>query len=155
MLIHLIGDHKGVVFHSQLTDTHQLLPGEHLAAGVGGVADNDGLCPLLKALFHSIHVKAVLRRDQRDIYGVGPREDGVRAVVLVEGREHQHLVSRVANGHHSAHHSLGAAAGNHNLCFRVDLPANGPALFLRQRLTEILRAEGDGILMGAFVGRFG
>ena len=155
VLIDLIGDHKGVVFQGQLSDAQQLLPGEHLAAGIGGVADNDGLGPLLKSLLHQRHIKVVFRRNQGDIDGVGPGENGIRPVILIEGGKYQHLVPRVADGHHGAHHGLSAAAGDDNLGLRVDLPPNGPPLLPGQGLTEVLRSKGDGILMGAGVGRFG
>ena len=155
VLVDLVGDDKGVVLQGQLADPHQFLPGKDLAAGVGGVADDDPLGPLAEALLHQTQVEVILRRHQGHIDGLGPREDGIGAVVLVEGRKDDDLVPRVADGHDGAHHRLGAAAGDDDFLLGVDLPADGPGLFAGQSLAEILGAEGDGILVGPLVGHPG
>ena len=64
------------------------------------------------------------------------------------------IVSGVADGHHGGHHGLGAAAGDADLRVGVHVVERRAGLF-RQRLPEVLRAEGHGVLMGAVVGGFG
>ena len=155
VLVHLVGDDEGVVLPGQLPDEGQLLPGEHLPRGVGGVADNDGLGPLAEGVLQGGAVKVKLRRHQRDVDGVGPREDGVRPVVLIEGAEHDDLVSGVAHGHHGGHHGLGAAAGDQHLSVGVHPPADGLPVLVRQGLPQILGAEGDRVLVGPLIGHLG
>ena len=65
------------------------------------------------------------------------------------------IVSGVADGHHGGHHGLGAAAGDADLRVGVHLVVEGRAGLFSQRLPEVLRAEGHGVLMGAVVGGFG
>ena len=65
------------------------------------------------------------------------------------------IVSGVADGHHGGHHGLGAAAGDADLRVGVHLVVERRAGLFRQRLPEVLRAEGHGVLMGAVVGGFG
>ena len=155
MLIHLIRHHKGIVFQGQSADGQQLVPGKHLAAGVGGVAQNKGLRPIPEALLHLVQVKVIVRRHQRNVDGLCPGENGIRPVIFIEGREHHHPVARVADGHHGAHHGFGAAAGHHDLLVRVNGPADGLPLLFRHRLPEVLRAKGDGILVRPLFGGTG
>ena len=99
-----------------------------------------------------------VRRAQwhEDWFGSG--EDRVGGVVLVEGREDDHLVARIAGGHHRDHHGFGAPAGDDEVLIRVDRqPAE--AVDLRgERLAEARGAPGDGVLVvratrGALQGR--
>ena len=73
---------------------------------------------------------------------------------LVERREDHHLVAGVADGHHRAHHRLGAAAGDENLGIRINRSAVGTPLLAGEGFAEVLRAEGYGILMRTFVRDF-
>ena len=155
MLVHLVGDDIGVVLFRQVGNDIQLRPGEDLAAGVGGVAEDQRLGPLAEGVLQHLRVEAEVRRRQRHIDGLRAAEDGVRAVVLVEGGEHGHPVPGIGDGHHGGHHGLGGAAGDHDLAVRVDGHAHEAALLAGQGLAEVLRAPGDGILMGAVMGHPG
>ena len=71
---------------------------------------------------------------------------------LIEGREHDDLVSGVADGHHCAHHGLCASAGHNDFRIRVDVMPKGAGLLVRKRTAEVGRAEGNGILVRAGIG---
>ena len=152
VLIHFIGHHKGVVLDCQLCNGFQLVPAEHLAAGVGGVAQDQCLGTLGKAFLDKRNIKLISRRNQRDINGLCPGKNGVGPVILVKRREDHHLVAGVADGHHGCHHGFGAAAGHADLGVGIHLVVQGRAGLFRQCLTEVLRAKGHGILMRAVVG---
>ena len=66
---------------------------------------------LFESGLKNVRVKGELRRIKRHIYGIGSRKNGVRAVILVEGRKYDYLVAFVANRHHGAHHGFRTAAG--------------------------------------------
>ena len=155
VLIHLVRDHKGVVFQRKLGDGFQLIPAEHLSAGVGRIAQDQRLCPFGKALFDQAQVELIRRRDQRDIDGFGSGKDGVCPVVLVERREDHHLAAGVADGHHRGHHGFGPAAGHANFRVGVHLMMEGRAGLFRQCFAEILRTKGHRVLVRALIGRFG
>ena len=153
VLIHLVCDDKGIVLQRELCDGLQLIAAEDLAAGVRGVAEDQRLGPLCKALFNEAEVKLIGRRDQRDIDGFRPGEDGICAVVFVKRREDHDLITGVADGHHRGHHGLGAAAGDADLGVGVHFMMEGGARLFRQCFAEILGAEGHGVLVRAFVSR--
>ena len=155
VLIHLIGNHIGIVFLRQTGDVLQLFPGKHPAAGVRRVADDDCLCAVPESPLDDGKVKMVVRRHQRHIDGFRPGEDGIRPVIFVEGGEHQHLVAGIADGHHGAHHGLGGAAGHADLAFGIDGAAQVAGSLLRQGLAEIRGAPGDGILVKILMGHLG
>ena len=96
-------------------------------------------------------VKGKFRRRQRHINWLCPGQDRVRAVVLVKRREDNDLVPRVRHGHHGGHHRLGAAAGHNDLIVGVNCPAHIAGLLGGQRLAEVLRAPGDGVLVVVLV----
>ena len=155
VLVHLVGDDIGVVFLRQGGDDLQLRPGEHLAGGVGGIAQHQGLGVLAEGVLQYLRVKGEVRRIQGHVDGLRPGENGVRTVVLVKGRKDDDLVPGVRHGHHGAHHGLRGAAGGHDLPVGVDGQAHVMALLFGQRLPEVLGAPGDGVLVGAFVGHLG
>ena len=155
MLIHFVGDDVGVVLFGQVRDGFQLSTGEHLAAGVGRVAQDQGLGVLLESSFQLVHVKIKRGRVQRHINRLGPGKDRVSTVILVKRRKHDDLVAGVGHRHHGSHHGLGAAAGGHDLAVGVDFTAHQAALLFGQRLAEVLRAPGDGILVEILVGDLG
>ena len=84
MLVHLIRHHKGIVLDGQLCNGFQLVAAEHLAAGIGGIAQDQRLGTLGKALFDQADVKLIGGRHQRDIDGFCARKNGIGTVVLVE-----------------------------------------------------------------------
>ena len=82
MLVHLICYHKGIILDGKGGNGLQLVPAEHLAAGVGGVAQDQCLGSLGKALFDQGDIKLIGRRHQRDIvrgwsFGPAPRGSSV------------------------------------------------------------------------------
>ena len=147
VLVGLVGDHEGVVLLRERQDLQKLGTGEDLAAGVGGVADDDRLGPLREGARKLRGIIGEVRRAQADVDGLGAGEDGVGGVVLVEGGEDDHLVARIAHGHHRRHHRLGAAAGDDEMPVRVELEAGEAPHLAGEGLTEPRGAPGDGILV--------
>ena len=124
MLIHLIGDNIGVVFLCERRDNLQFGTGEHLAARIGRVTQNDGLRVLTERVLEHICVKVEIRRHERHIDRLCAGQNGIRTVVLVKRGENDNLVTRIGDRHHRSHHRLGAAAGRNDLGVRVDLAAH-------------------------------
>ena len=155
VLVDLVGDDVGVVLGGHLGDGQQLLPGEHPPAGVGGVAQHQGLGALPEGGLQFVHVEGEGRGMEGHVDGLRSGENGVGSVVLIEGGEHDHLVAGIGHGHHGAHHGLGGAAGGHDLLVGVDGPAHVVRLFSGQGLPEVLGAPGDGILVGTLMGHLG
>ena len=142
VLVDLIGNNIGIIFPGKRGDDFQLFPGKDLAAGVGRVAQHQRLGFLAEGILQHRRVKMEIRRYKRYINRLGAGQDGVRAVVFIEGGKDNHLVSRIGDGHHCRHHGLGAAAGDNNLAVGIDGPPHIAGLFGCQRLPEILRAPG-------------
>ena len=147
VLVHLIGDEKGIVLARQFADEDQLFLREHLATRIGRIADDDGARLLREGAAQLVAVEAEAGRVQRHVDRPRAGEDRVRAVVLVEGRENNHRVARVAHGHDGHEHCLRPAAGGDHVSVRVDLQTHEPGLFLGQGLPEGGRAPGDGVLV--------
>ena len=152
VLIHLVRDNIGVVLLRERRDNLQFCTGEHLAARIRRVAQNDGLRVLTERVLKHICVKVEIRRHERHINRLCAGQDGVRAVILVERGENDNLVARIGDCHHRSHHRLGAAAGRDNFGVRVDPAAHEIGLLGGQRLTEVLRTPGNGILVVILVG---
>ena len=153
MLIDFICNHKGIIFQSQLSDPHQFFPGKHLSAWIGGIADNDGFCSCLKSFFHQMHIKIVFRRNQRNINRLCSGQNSICSVVFIKRRKDHNFISRIADGHHGAHHGLCTSAGHHDLRFRINSPSNGLSLFSGKSFSEVLCAKGHRILVRPFIGR--
>ena len=153
VLVHLVGDDPHVVLLSQARDRLKLGAREDAAAGVGGVAQDERLHAVLRhgGLERGL-VEGEGGRHERHVDGLGVAQNRVGAVVLIEGREHHDLVAGVAHGVHGAHHGLGAAAGDDDVLVGVDVDAHEAALLGGERLTEVLRAPGEGVLVRALVG---
>ena len=151
VLIDLVGDDIDVVLLRKVGDDLQLIIGEHLAAGVRGVAEDHGLRVLAEGGLELVDVEVELRRIQRHIDRLRAGEDRIRAVVLIERGEDHDLVAGVGDGHHRGHHGLGTAAGDDDLAVRVDLVAHQAGLLRGERLAEVLRAPGDGVLVEVLV----
>ena len=108
VLVHLVGDHVGVILPGELRDELQLLAREHLAAGVRGIAEDECLGVVLgKGALELGTIEIVGGRHERHVDGIGAGKDGVGTVVLVERTEDDHLVAGVGDGHHGRHHRLG------------------------------------------------
>ena len=151
VLVHLVGDNIDIILFGKARNQLQLVPGEHLAAGVRGVAQDQRLRVLAEGILQYLGVKGKFWRRQRHINWLCPGQDRIRAVVLVKRREDNDLVPRVRHGHHGGHHRLGAAAGHNDLTVGVNCPAHIAGLLGGQRLTEVLRAPGDGVLVVVLV----
>ena len=152
MLIHLVGDNVGVVLLRERRDNLQLLAGEHLAARIGRVAQDDGLRVLTERVLKHVRIKVEIRRHERHIDRLCAGQDGIRTVVLVKRGENDNLVARIGDCHHRSHHRLGAAAGRNDLGVRVDPAAHEIGLLGGQRFAEVLRTPGDGILVVILIG---
>ncbi len=130
VLVDLVGDHVRVVLVAQTADEQQLFLGKDLAAGIRGVADDDRLGVLAERVFQA-HCgrKSNVGGNKRHENRIRAGENGIRAVVFIERGEHDDLVAGVADGHHGAHHRLGAAAGDEDLGIRIDFACRmrGPA----------------------------
>ena len=109
---------------------------------------------LAESIFQYIAVKVERRRDKRNENRIRAGENGIRTVIFIEGGEDDDFVAGIADGHHRAHHRLGAAAGDENLGIRINGSAVGTPLLAGEGFAEVLRAEGYGILMRAFIGDF-
>ena len=152
VLIHLVRDNVGVVLLRERRDNLQLLAGEHLAARIGRVAQDDGLRVLTERVLKHICVKVKIRRHERHIDGLCAGQDGIRTVVLVKRGKNDNLVARIGDCHHRSHHRLGAAAGGDDLGVRIDPAAHEIRLLGGQRFAEVLRTPCDRILVIVFVG---
>ena len=149
VLVHLVHDHVGVIADGHIPDELELLLGKHLAAGVGGVADQNGLCSLLEGILQHVGVKVEGGGDQGHEDGLAVRHDGLGPVVFKVGGEHDDLIPRVGEGENGIHHGLGGADGDHHIGVRVQVQAHEMAAFFGQGLAEVGGAHGNGILMGA------
>ena len=67
VLIHLVRDNIGVVLLGQRGDGFQLLAGEHLAARVGRIAQDDGFRVLTECILEHVRIKVEIRRHERHI----------------------------------------------------------------------------------------
>ena len=148
VLVDFVGDAVRVVLFAQVGDKGELFARKDLAAGVGRVAQDDGLGVVVaEGSLERLAVKVECGRVERHIDGLGTRENGVSAVVLVERREDDDLVSGVRNRHHGGHHGLGGAAGDHDILVGVDRHAHKVLLFGGERLAHGLGAPGNGVLV--------
>ena len=148
VLVYLVGDAIGVVLFAEVGDKGELLARKDLAAGVGRVAQDDGLWVVVaEGRLECLAVKVERRWVKRHVDGLGTREDRVGAVVLVEWREDDDLVAGVCDRHHGGHHGLGGAAGDHDVLVGVDRHAHKVLLLGGKRLTHGLGAPGDGVLV--------
>ena len=155
MLIYLVRNNECIVFLCKIGDYLQFFTSEDLAAGIGRIAEYKSFRVLSESGFKHICIEAELGRDKRNVYRLGSRKYGIRAVILVKRREHNYLVTGICNGHHCRHHSLCTAAGNDYLAVRVDSSAHETGLLLRKSFTEILCAPCYGVLVEVLAGDFG
>ena len=151
VLVDLVHDGVYVVLDAQIRDDLQLIIGEHLAAGVGGVADEDGLGTLAEGVLQHIGVKPEGRGDQRHKDGLAVSHNRLGVVVLKIGGENDDLVPGVGEGEDGVHHGLGGADGHDDLPVRVQPAAHEAAALPGQGRAEVGRAHGDGVLVGALV----
>lgn len=148
VLVHLVGDAVGVVLFAEVGDKGELLARKDLAARVGRVAQDDGLGVVVaEGRLECLAVKVECGRVERHVDRLGTRKDRVGAVVLVERREDDDLVSGVRNRHHGGHHGLGGAAGDYDILVGVYRHAHKMLLLGGKRLTHGLGAPGDGVLV--------
>ena len=148
VLVYLVGDAVGVVLFAEVGDKGELLARKDLAAGVGRVAQDDGLGVVVaEGRLECLAVKVECGRVERHVDGLGTRKDRVGAVVLVERREDDDLIAGVRDRHHGGHHGLGGAAGDYDILVGVHRHAHKVLLFGGKRLAHGLGAPGDGGLV--------
>ena len=107
---------------------------------------------LTERILEHVRVKVEIRRHERHINRLCAGQDGIRAVILVERGENDDFIARIGDCHHRSHHRLGAAAGGDDFGVRIDPAAHEIGLLGGQRLTEVLRPPGNGILVVILVG---
>ena len=107
---------------------------------------------LTECILEHVRIKMEIRRHERHIDRLCAGQDGIRTVVLVKRGENDNLVARIGDCHHRSHHRLGAAAGGDDFGVRVDPSTHEIGLLDGQRLTEVLRTPGNGILVVILVG---
>ena len=107
---------------------------------------------LTECILEHVRIKVEIRRHERHIDGLCAGQDGIRAVVLVKRGENDNLVARIGDRHHRGHHGLRAAAGGDDFGVRIDPAAHEIGLLGGQRLAEVLRTPGNGILVVILVG---
>ena len=148
VLIDFVGDAVDVVLFAQVGDKVELLARKDLAAGVGRVAQDNGLgFVVAEGRLEDLAIEVEGGRVQRHVDGLSAREDRVGAVVLVERREDDDLVAGVRDRHHGGHHGLGGATRDHDVLVRVDRHAHKVLLLGGERLAHGLGAPGDGVLV--------
>ena len=154
VLVHLVRDHKGVIPLCELRDLLHLFHRKYFSTGIRRITEDQCLRTGLKRPFQSFAVIMEIRRHKRHIDRICPGEDRVRPIVLIERAEHRDLISRIAHGHHRRHHRLRSPAGHNDLLFRIDLTGKFLCIHFCQRVPEILRPKGDGILVRTMLRRF-
>ncbi len=148
VFVDLVGDDERVVALAQLGDQLQLDTGENLAGRIVRCVDDDSADTIGEGCAQLGLVNAPVRPAQRDEPGPGTGEDRVRAVVLVEGLEHDHLLTGINERQHHRDHRLGGTAGHTDLGLRVDRPARvGAGDLAGDRMPERRRPPGDGVLV--------
>src|SRR5207244_9488156 len=100
-------------------DEGQLIAAVHLAGGIVRGVDDDGARPRVERLAQLVAVEVPVRRDERHDYRGRPREDAIRAVVLVEGLEDDYLVTGIDEREDRRQHRLGYTAADRDLRFGV------------------------------------
>ena len=147
MLIHLVHDGVNIVADAKLGNDLELFLGEDLAAGVRGVADDDGLCTAAEGVLQYVRVEGERRRVQGD----KDRHDGLGTVIFKKRGEHHNAVARIGQGEERVDHGFGRTDGGDDLGLRVNGAAHEMAALARDGLTEVRRTHRDGVLVGAFV----
>ena len=151
VLIDLVHDGIDVILDAELRNKLQLLIGKDLAAGVRGVADEDGLRVLPERVLQDLRVKMERRGNELHENRLAVRHNGLRAVVFKIRREHDDLVARVRERKNGVDHSLGRADGHDDVRIRVNGNAHEPAALAADRAAEIRRAHRDWVLVRALL----
>ncbi len=153
VLVDLIGDGDRAVLETQVGDRLQLRRGVDLAGRVVRGVDDDGPRLRVERVPQLVWVKAPIGCAQRDETWYGSADHAVRAIVLVERLEDDHLISGIHGGEHGGDHRLGRPARHGDLCLRIDPPAPGRRLLSRDRVTQLRRAPGERVLVVSIVQR--
>src|SRR5512133_1494244 len=147
MFVHFVGDHVSVVFLGKLDDIAQLFPREDLATRVARITDDNGFCALGKGPPEFVTIELESRWTKFDIDRLCTGQNRVRAVVLIEGRKHDHLVVWIHQTHQTCEHCFRTAARHYQVGLRTDRIAQPVFKFSGQCAAEILCAPRDGVLM--------
>ena len=127
VLIDLVHDGVDVIFDAEVGDGLELVVGEDLAAGVGGVADQDGLAAGLENILDVVGVEVKRRGLEGDEHRLAVSHDGLGAVVFKVGGEHGDLVAGVGEGKDGVHHGLGGADGDDHVGLGIEGQSHEPA----------------------------
>ena len=153
MFIHFIRHNKCIISDCQFTDCHQLIPAKNFSARVRWITDDDRFCAIPKSLFYQRNIELILRRNQRNINGIGSGKNRICTIIFIKRRKYHHLVTGITDCHHGTHHSFRSTTGNNDFFIGIDRPVNCFSLLLRQCLPEIRRTKGYRILMRSLIRR--
>ena len=118
VFVDLVGHRVRVMPAAQLGDPLELRPGQHVPSRVVRGIQDDGARATREGGRHSIHIQRLPDRHRQED-GVGPTQDGVGSVVLIERFQHDHLVPRVHHRHEGGGHCLRRPATNRELRLRI------------------------------------
>ena len=147
VLVDLVRDGQHVPPAAQRGDGLELAAAEDLAGRVVRRVDDDRPRPRAERGGQRLRIERPVGRMQRDVAGRRPRQDGIRAVVLVERLEHDHLVAGVDRRQHRRHHRLGRTAAHRHLRLGIDRHAVPPREVAGHRLAQRLRAPRHRVLV--------
>ena len=118
-LVDFIRDGEHVPALAQLRDHLQLVAREHLAGGIVRRVDHDGARAVAERALQFVGIEAPIGFAQPHVFRFGAGEDRIRAVVLVERLEDDHLVSGIDTRQHHGHHRFGGPAADRDLLVGV------------------------------------
>ena len=147
MLIDLVHNGVDVILDAKIGDGFQFIISKHLAAGIGGVTDQNSLDAGLEGVLNDLGIKIEGGRHQGNEHRLTVGKNGLGAVVLKIGGEHGDLVAGVGQGKDGVHHGLRGADGDDHIRVGVQGAAHKAAGLPGQRLAEVWRAHGDGVLV--------
>src|SRR6202022_1199528 len=147
MLVDLVRDRQRVELVAEAGDERQLLGVVDLAGWIVRRGDDDRSRLRVEGLPQTISVEMPVRWNQRHHDRRGAREDAIRAVVLVEGFENNHLVARIDQRQDARQHGFGHAAADRDLRLRVDRHPPEVLGLGRDRLAHHLGAPGGRVLV--------
>ncbi len=153
VLVDLVGDGDDPPLLAEPGDVHELVSGKDLTRGVVGRINNDGPGLRVEGGIELVGIEAPVGLPESHVAGDRSRQDGIRPVVLVERLEHDHLVAGVDEGEQGGDHRLGGAAGDGHLALGIDLHSVGEAVPRADRVPELFRAPGDGVLVDVLAHR--
>jgi hypothetical protein len=147
VLVDLVGDRDDVPRAAEGGDRLELVAAEDLAGGVVRRVDDDRPGLRRERRGELVGIERPAGRAQRHVPGRGARQDGVRAVVLVERLEDDHLVAGIDDPEQAGDHRLGRSAADRHLRVGVDRHAVAPRPVAGDGLAQDAGAPGHRILV--------